>query len=145
MRRLLCAFALMLLAGCALYHEKQVDMFVDEEGRSLIVHFGELSRSYTYEVVSPVNGVSLESKDNRVVKLNLPDDLDIDRSYSKSITCRICQSIAMKGTMYLSTDKEWLFWTIGTMSRVYLFDEELNDYVCVFQGELDVPPGQRSL
>ncbi len=145
MRRILCALALALAAGCTTFREQQVDAYVDDDGRVLVVRFGELSRSYTYEMVSPANGAVIEGRDRRVFKLELPDNLDINGSYSKSVTCRICQAIVRKGTMYMSVDQDWLFWTIGTKSRVYLFDEELNDYVCVFEGAHAEPAGQGSL
>ncbi|MCR5414284.1 MAG: hypothetical protein K6F50_06105 [Kiritimatiellae bacterium] len=117
-----------LLSGCSTFRLVQEDMFVDGDGLVLTARYGELSRPYTYEIVSPVNGAVLECTDRSVVELVLPEPS------GEEIMCYICQKIAGKGTMYMTRDRKWKYWTIGTMSRLYLINEAGDDYLLVFEG-----------
>ncbi len=132
MKRALILAAMAALAGCTLTRRTQGDLnYVDEDGNVLVVQCAELSRSYTYEMVSPANGAVVECKDNRVVDLILP------APSGEKVRCFICQNYGPKGTMYMSKDKKWRYWTIGTMSRLYLINETGDDYLLVFGGILD--------
>lgn len=120
---------ILLLAGCSVFRLTQEDAFIDEEGNVLFVRYGELSRSYSYKMVSPANGVEIEGRDKRVVEIKLPEPS------SDWITCRICQNNSPKGTMYETKDGKWRYWTIGIMSRLYVINETRDDYLLVFEGD----------
>lgn len=122
------AAALAALAGCATFVHVQTDAFVNDDGEALVVEYGTRSRPYTYDIVSPVNGNTLECRDDKMVKLELPD--------GSSYTCYICQNPVPKGTMYSTKDGEIKFLTIGLESRVYRFVPERNDYMEIFSGSL---------
>ena len=129
MKRILAlAAAIAALQGCATFNRANVNAFVDDNGRVLMVEYGTRSRPYTYYIVSPMNGNRLECQDDKMVKLEMPDG-------SRHV-CYICQNEIPKGTMYSTRDKEIRFLTIGLQSRVYKFVPERNDYLEIFDGQL---------
>ncbi len=103
-----------LLAGCATFTPTQKDAFLDDEGNILVAEYGAFSREYTYKIKSPMNGAELECRDKRAVRITLPDP------DGRTLTFLICQKVSPKGTMYKTKDGQWLYWTIGLDSRLYL-------------------------
>lgn len=119
-----------LLSGCASFRVQQTDYFIDDDGNVMMVEYGESSRPYTYKMVSPMNGVEVECKDTKLVRVKLPEPSD------ETLLCYICQNESPKGTMYATRDNKWKYLTIGIASRLYLWYPEENDYLLVFEGNL---------
>lgn len=116
------------IAGCSTFRSSMVDSFVDDLGNVMIVEYGEMSRPYTYKIVSPMNGVELECTDRKVVRVTLPEP------NGSTLWFYICQNDSPKGTMYATRDGKWKFLTIGLMCRLYLQTEDRTDYLLVFGG-----------
>ena len=125
--------ALALAAGCASFRSTQKDAFVDDDGNILVVEYGSLSRSYAYKLVSPINGAEVECTDNRAVRVTLPDETGAPNG--ETMTLRICQNDSPKGTTYATKDGKWKYWTIGYMSRLYLWYPAEGEYIFVFGGK----------
>jgi hypothetical protein len=127
---LFVALAASMLPGCASFLLQQTDSFVDGDGNVITVEYGRRSRPYEYEIVSPINGFKLPCKDDKMVRIMLPDQ--------KQITCRLCQNDSPRGqgTMYMTTDKRWKFLTVGLASWIFIRDEARRDYLLVFEGNL---------
>ena len=125
----LAAFAAAALAvGCSTFRSQMKDAFVDGEGNVLVVEYGELSKPYTYTIVSPMNGAELECSDRKLLKITLPEP------NCETLAFYICQNDSPKGTMYATRDGKWKFLTIGVQSRLYLQNEDKTDYLLVFDG-----------
>lgn len=131
----LAALALLAssLAGCAGFRETAASSFLDDEGNFLVARYGVLSREYSYDIVSPVNGVKLTNKDKRLVKVQFPNGTWEDFYF--------CQQDVPQGTTYTTRDSKWKYWTTGIMSRLYIINEEGNDYLLVFEGTCYDPTG----
>ena len=121
------------LVGCAGFRETAKSSFIDDEGNFLVARYGELTREYSYDIVSPVNGARLTNKDKRIVKVQLPNGEWKDFYY--------CMQDVPQGTMYTTRDGQWKYWTTGLMSRLYLIDEQRTDYLLVFEGNCYDPTG----
>ena len=117
-----------LLSGCASFRVQQTDYFIDDDGNVMMVEYGESSRPYTYKMVSPMNGVEVECKDTKLVRVKLPEPSD------ETLLCYICQNESPKGTMYATRDNKWKYLTIGLKTRLYLWSTEDRDYLLVFEG-----------
>ena len=120
------------LAGCSTFRPAQKDAFVDGDGNVMIAEYGSLSKPYTYMIVSPMNGVALECKDRRIVRVTLPSADGTPTG--ERLTFRICQNDSPKGTMYETKDKKWKYLTIGLKTRLYLWSADDKDYLLVFEG-----------
>lgn len=120
----------LLLAGtgCVSFRPTQKDAFIDGDGNVMVVEYGMASKPYTYKMVSPMNGAEIECKDTKMVRVTLPS--------KEAIVCRICQNSAPKGTMYATSDSKWKFWTVGLMSRLYLWYPAEQDYMLVYEGNV---------
>lgn len=118
-----------VLAGCSTFHPLHDDAFIDDKGNVLYAVYGECSKPYTYNIVSPANGRELPCTEKKMVRIRLPDP------NGSRVDCYICQNPFPKGTMYGTRDGKWKYLTIGVKSRLYLVNEERNDYLLVFEGE----------
>ena len=121
--------SVLLTAGCSTFRATQMDAFIDEDGNVLQARYGELTKPYKYQIVSPVNGASLTCEDKRMVQVRLPDP------NGSWIDCYVCQNDSPKGKMYATRDGKWKYWTIGIASRLYLQNETKDDYLLVFEGK----------
>ena len=118
--------AVAALSGCSSFRCNQTESFIDDDGNVVHVEYGELSRSYTYRMVSPMNGYVTEGESSKFVRVELPSLEWID--------CRICQNPFAYGTMYMTEDEKWRYFTMGLECAVYLQSEDKSDYLLVFKG-----------
>ena len=122
----LTACLLAASAGCSTFRCSQTDSFIDDLGNVIHVEYGELSRAYGYIMVSPSNGKAVECESKKLVKVELPS--------GEWIEGRICQNGFPYGTMYMTKDEKWRYFTTGLECAVYLQDEDKTDYLLVFKG-----------
>ena len=113
-------------SGCTSFRCNQTESFIDDDGNVVHVEYGELSRPYSYTMVSPMNGKTVECESRTLVKVELPSE--------EWIVCRICQNPFPNGTMYMTKNGKWRYYTMGLECAVYLEDEDKTDYLLVFKG-----------
>ena len=123
-----------LVAGCATFKPTMKELFVDDKGNVMTVEYGDRSRKYEYEMVSPMNGVVVKSTATKMVRVTTPEP------ENEVLDFYLCQNVSPKGTMYSTRNEKWKFLTIGTASQLYLWSPDENDYLLVFEGELFVVP-----
>ena len=120
--------AVAALAGCNSFEQVQTNRFSDEDGNFVTVTYGRLGRECETVVASPQDGREFSMKSRLAVDVQLPSG-EVFRGMQ-------CMNMLASGTMYVSSDRKWMFHANGTACSVYLVDATGRDYIHVFRGTL---------
>ncbi len=135
---LLFAFAA-ALAGCVSFTPQQTSLFTDENGNLVSVDYGQTKKDRESKFIAP-NGQELTMKSKLAVRVTLPDG---ENFYGWE-----CMNPLRSGTMYRSSNEEWMYHANGISCRVFHKDvnpDGKEDYLVVFEGIICEGPKKGSL
>ena len=134
----LAGLALIALTGCNSLTITQRGLFADEDGNLVSVEYGRLKKPRSYEIVSPVTHKTLEQKSNLGVRVDV--NHRVWPEYSGSFTAYEGLNMLGTGTMYVTSNGKRMLHANGTTCSLFVWNDELNDYVQVFYGLITQGP-----
>jgi len=140
------------LAGCNSYRIVQTNSFVNDDGMSVSVSYGQAEKPHVNTFVSPANGREFEFKSKLVVEVKLPDwpegakfEGDEPPFDGDGFTAWQCMNFSGNGTMYKTDDGEWYFLASGFTCRIAHRDAACRTgYRDVFAGVLSNTPVEKA-
>jgi len=125
MGALVCALC---LSACVSARIFQTNVFTNEGGEQVTVHYGRLDKDHTTTYLWPVTGKEVTLTSRLVVEVALPD--------GTSFTAYQCMNVLPSGTMYKTDNDKWMFHANGLSCTVYRRVEVAGrtDYLEVYRG-----------
>jgi len=121
--------SLTALLGCQSYTIVQRNVFADDDGVAVTIHYGRAERDHVNTFVSPSTGQEVEFVSRLLIKAEAPN--------GEMIKAWQCMNFLSYGTMYESDDKEWKFLLNGFSINIFRrTDEQPPRYREVYRGVL---------
>ena len=119
---------LAFLAGCQSYTVSQLNAFVDEDGNILRVTYGRLEKDHVSTFRVPNKDVEQPFRSKLMVIVDMPDG-DSFKAYQT-------MNMLGQGTLYQTSNKEYLFHAMGISCGVYKRNADKETYSEAFIGVL---------
>jgi len=123
----------LLLQGCQSYTILQRNVFANDDGVTVTVHYGRAERDHVNTFISPATGQEVEFVSRLMIKVDFPNG-DVIKAWQ-------CMNTLPYGTMYQTDDRDWKVLVNGFSAVIYRRSEEKQErYYEVYRGVLCSSP-----